>query len=29
MRVDALLHSMRDIQRTVLGEVTIGEQGDA
>ena len=29
MRVDALLHSMRDIQRTVLGEVTIGEQDDA
>jgi hypothetical protein len=29
MRVDALLRSMRDIQRTVLGEVTIGEQDDA
>jgi len=29
MRVDALLQSMRDIQRTVLGEVTIGEQDDA
>jgi hypothetical protein len=29
MRADALLQSMRDIQRTVLGEVTIGEQGDA
>lgn len=29
LRVDALLQSMRDIQRTVLGEVTIGEQGDA
>ena len=32
MRVDALLQSMRDIQTTVLGEVTIvepGEQGDA
>jgi len=28
-RVDALLQSMRDIQRTVLGEVTIEEQGDA
>jgi len=31
-RVDALLQSMRDIQRTVLGEVTItvqGEKGDA
>ncbi len=29
IRVDALLQSMRDIQRTVLGEVTIGGQGDA
>ena len=29
MRVDALLRSMRDIQLTVLGETTIGEQGDA
>ena len=27
--VDALLRSMRNIQRTVLGEVTIGEQDDA
>jgi hypothetical protein len=27
--VDALLQSMRDIQRTVLGEVTIGGQSDA
>jgi len=29
LRVDALLQSMRDIQRTVLGEVTIGRQDDA
>ena len=28
-RVSALLQSMRDIQRTVLGEVTIGGQDDA
>ncbi len=28
-RVDALLRSMRDIQRTVLGRVTIGGQDDA
>jgi hypothetical protein len=29
LRVSALLRSMRDIQRTVLGEVTIGGQDDA
>jgi hypothetical protein len=29
LRVDALLQSMRAIQRTVLGEVTIGGQDDA
>ena len=28
-RADELVRSMRDIQQTVLGEVTIGEQGDA
>lgn len=29
MRVDALLQSMRDIQRIVLGDITIGGQDDA
>lgn len=29
LRVDALLESMREIQRLVLGEVTIGGQDDA
>jgi len=29
LRVDELLKSMRNIQRTVLGEVTIGGQDDA
>jgi len=29
MRADALLQSMRDVQQTVLGEVTIGGQDDA